>query len=249
MSTLADRFLKYDMFPLGDFENGNIVKSSDWYKQHRIIELDILADADKLLTDFESVIDSIGNKYVSDRTSVLESNGFTLDELMEAFKNHGFSKDTYNSFPLHKFGSGELLDDLKGTYTEEFFKQFNGTQHRQQYSVSYDGCSLAMHKDHAEQLDHGFRLMTPINNPAYFGFIDKDMHEQFYRLEPGKTYYVDVTQFHRAFSFEGKRILLRWQSNTDKNITGVPLQTYDVENIPVALRDYTFDKEFWGMSA
>lgn len=245
MKKLAKKFLKYDMFPLGNYENNPIEKTSDWYEECMIIELDTKVDNSKLYKDFKRVRCNLDDNYVTNRREILEKNNVDIEELLQVFSEHGFNKDVYNSFPIHELGSSNLINSLEGSYTQLFFSRFEGKQHRQQYSTSYDGWSLAYHKDHANFLDHGFRLMTPLNKSAYFSFLDDNFNQYYFKLVVGKCYFVNVTKFHRAFSMGGERVLLRWQSNTDKNIIGNPLKTYSESKIPAHLRLYKFDKDFW----
>jgi len=248
MDKLYQKFLKYDMLPLGNFENNIIEKTTDWYEKHYIIELDVQVDSKKLQDDFYSTKNYIDTKYVSSRQKIIEDNGVGLEELLEIYKQHGFTKDLYASYPLNKLGLNELLDCFTGTYTEHFFNLFKGRTHRQQYSVSQSGLNLSIHKDHENFLDHGFRMMTPINKPNYFGFLNDNFEELFFKLEVGKVYFVNVTKFHRAFSFDGPRILLRWQSDSDLNIIGTPLTSISIQHIPEEYRICNFDRKFWGIT-
>jgi hypothetical protein len=247
MDKLYKKFLKYDMLPLGNYENNKIIKNHNWYENYYIIKLNILVDNKKLENDFNQVINHIDHKYVSSRKDIIEQSGVNLEELIEVFRNHGFDKELYTSYPLHQQGSNDLHDLFKGTYTEQFFKQFDGLTHRQQYSVSKDGWDLSIHRDHENFIDHGFRLMTPINNSSYFGFLDNNYNEIFFKLNVGEVYFVNVTKFHRAFSFNGTRILLRWQSNNDNNIVGEPLLPTSSAEIPKQFIPYKFDRKFWGV--
>lgn len=248
MDELYKKFLKHDMLPLGSFENNNIDKNFDWYDNEYIIKLDVDVNSKRLEADFYTLKEYISTKYVSNRQEIIEKNGVDLNTLLEIYQQHGFTKDNYACYPLNKLGSNDLLDCFDNTYTKDFFQQFIGSTHRQQYSVGQSGLNLSIHKDHENFLEHGFRMMTPVNKPNYFGFLDNNFNELFFKLDVGSVYFVNVTKFHRAFSHEANRILLRWQSNNDINIKGEIINPIDSSIISEEYRTYNFDRKFWGVT-
>lgn len=247
MLNLKELFLKEDIFPLGKFETLPVTSiyggEADNYPN--VVKLSGNVDFKKLLQEAYDHMQITGATYVKDRMNYLPTN---IDEqaLRSVLGDVGFVKGSYQSFSLRKLGTADL-EDWVGPATRDLIDNLGVKTFRQQYAVAYGGWNVKLHRDHANFLTHGFRIMVPISSHVYMGYEDSQGNPLIYRLELGGTYFVNIAKMHRGFneSLTDSRINLIMQMDSDILLENKqpmdPLSSDEISKLP----DYASSYDIW----
>lgn len=214
---------EYDILPLGDYEtvpvSSRLAPSPENYVE--AVRLHIPVDAARLREEYLR-FEKSGDYFLSRKHQF--KNG--LRETIQVFEDIGFSRESYQAWPIRKKGTNVLQDQV-GPYTHSLLTSIGVELFRQQYVVAKKNWKTKLHIDHPDFRVHGFRMFVPID-PAYIGF-----EKNIYRLDPGDCYFVNIARPHRGFTDQDERVVIMAQMNSDELILGgTPMTPLDPSSLP-----------------
>lgn len=184
--------------------------TGDGHEYPLVKDLIIGLDTSRLYQEYLSLESKLSSSYLYDRRNNFP---ISLEEAEACLQEMRFTKEFYAVKALHETGSNVLVSDV-GPYTRALFKSLGETC-RMHYAVVKPGWESAFHTDSNDFKVHGFRINIPINQDAYYTFLDNERQVSF-SLKRGSAWFINATCPHMGFNpTDEDRVAIICQLMTD----------------------------------
>lgn len=183
--------MTHNILPFGSYESLPVTHTYglEPEKYGCVVELNIEPiDPEELRNACNSYAGSEQPHYVSDRFNEYL---IPAPETINYLRYVGFTTEKYASYPMNIKGTA-TLDPTVPEYVKETYSKIEAPIFRHNYVIARNGWETTWHKDHATPVQHGFRLMIPIDP------VIMDFEKGRYVLTPGKYYFVNNSLLHKG---------------------------------------------------